>query len=108
MKKRAKKSTRPLSGGTLAADFTRGFVATGLLAAFQDRAPASGQPNDGRRVLRHALQGGVALAAGAVAADALVQRDALRALIAVAAGATTVLTIEQALRPSAQKTLQEI
>ncbi|MBK6998864.1 MAG: hypothetical protein IPH35_02425 [Rhodoferax sp.] len=96
----------------LASDFTRGFVATGLLATFQDRAQrqfsANGQTFDGRRILRHALQGGIALAAGSVAAEALVRRNALRALIAVAAGATTVLTIEQTLRANAQQTPQEM
>lgn len=103
MKKRGKKSSPPAPGRALATDFTRGFVASGLLSALQDHAGRA----DGRRTLRHALQGGAALAAGSVAAEALARRDALSVLLAVAGGAATILTIEQLLRRRAQPTLLE-
>lgn len=106
-KKRTQKQMRPSLGNTLASDFTRGFIATGLLTAFQDRAQrSSGDENgptfDDRRMLRHALQGGVALASGSAVAEALTQRNVLHALLAVAVGATTVFTIEQSLRQNSQ------
>lgn len=108
MKKRAKKSARLASGGALAVDFTRGFVATGLLSALQDRSARPDARLEGRRTLRRALQGGAALAAGSAAAEALARRDAFAALLAVAGGAATIVTIEQLLRCNAQTTLQEI
>lgn len=71
--------------------FARGFVVTGLLAALQ------GGRRPGRDVLRLALQGGAALAAGTVAADALGRRDYRVAAAAVAAGAAGVIAAEAAL-----------
>lgn len=76
--------------------FLRGALVTGLLAALQDRfEPGAARP--GRKVLRHALQGGAALAAGSVAADALSRRDWGLALTAVAAGTVGVLAAESLL-----------
>lgn len=72
--------------------FARGFLVTGLLGALRDRRGAA--PPSGRRVLRHALQGGSALAAGSVAAEALARRDYSLAVAAVAAGAAGVLAAE--------------
>lgn len=80
--------------------FAQGFVTAGCLSAFQDR-PSPQSPADLKRVLRHALQGGTALAAGSQAAQALRQRDYTRALAATVAGAAGVLLIEQLLRDAA-------
>ncbi|WP_333824570.1 hypothetical protein [Pinisolibacter sp.] len=68
--------------------FARGFVVTALLEAAQSR------PHDGRRLLRRALQGGAALAAGTSAAASLGRRDYLPALAAVAVGAATIAAAE--------------
>lgn len=68
--------------------FARGFVVTALLEAAQSR------PHDGRRLLRRALQGGAALAAGTSAAASLGRRDYLPALTAVALGAATIAAAE--------------
>lgn len=86
------------------AGFVRGFVATGLLAAVQDRAARRGARTERQRALRLALQGGAALAAGTVAAEALQGRDWALAATAVAAGALSVLTIERLLQ---QETFKE-
>lgn len=68
--------------------FARGFVVTGLLAALQ------GSRRPGRDVLRLALQGGAALAAGTVAASALGRRDYTVVAAAVAVGAAGVVAAE--------------
>jgi hypothetical protein len=73
--------------------FTKGFVASACISAFQDVA----QPNskaDYMRVLRHGLQGGTALAAGSHAARSLQQGDYTSALLSVAVGAAGVLLLE--------------
>lgn len=91
--KRGRRATR-----TLGRDFVRGFVATGLLAAVQDRAARHGSHDsraEAQRVLRLALQGGAALAAGTEAATALQQRDWTRAMTVTAVGALGVLAIER-------------
>lgn len=106
MKKRGKKSSRPAPGEKLVIDFARGFVATGLLSALQDRC-APGAAIDGRRALRHALQGGVALAAGSAAAEALARRDVFTVLLAVAGGGAAIASIEQLLHRRVQPTLLE-
>ncbi|MBP6725681.1 MAG: hypothetical protein KA132_00510 [Thauera sp.] len=84
-----------------AGSFTQGFVAAGCLSAFQDR-PSPASQADVKRVLRHALQGGTALAAGSYAAVALRQQDYTGALVAATAGAAGVLLIERLLRDKAQ------
>jgi hypothetical protein len=77
-----------------AAAFARGFVGTGLLSLIQDRLePVLPQPHP-RKVLRHALQGGAALAAATVVAEALRQRDYPTVLAATALGAGGVLAAE--------------
>ncbi len=68
--------------------FARGFLMTALLEATQSR------PYDGRRLLRRALQGGAALAAGTSAAASLARRDYLPALAAVALGAAGMVAAE--------------
>lgn len=68
--------------------FARGFVVTALLEAAQSR------PRDGRRLLRRAVQGGAALAAGTSAAAALARRDHLPALAAVVLGAAAIAVAE--------------
>jgi len=74
--------------------FARGFVATGLLSAFQDRLePVLPQPH-GRKILRHALQGGAALAAATLVAEALRRRDYPTVLTAATLGAGGVLAAE--------------
>lgn len=80
--------------------FLRGLVATACISAFQDVGKPASKKNL-KRVLRHALQGGTALAAGSHAAIALGRRDWAGALLATAAGAAGVLAIEQLLRESA-------
>lgn len=89
----------------LGAGFARGFVATALLAAVQDRAARAGRRGEPQRVLRLALQGGVALAAGSMAAHALQARNRTLALAAVAVGGVGVLVIEQLLQDT---TIKEI
>lgn len=108
MKKRDKKGAQKKRASTVAVDFTRGFVATGLLSLFQDRGLSKRGSVDARRVLRHALQGGMALAAGSAAADALRRRDYTTLLSAVAGGAAGILTIEQLLRRPALTNSREI
>lgn len=80
--------------------FTQGFVAAACVSAFQDIAPPSSRAKL-KRVLRHGLQGGMALAAGSRTALALRHRDYSGALIAAASGAVGVLLIENLLRDSA-------
>ena len=55
----------------------------------------------GRRVLRHALQGGTALAAGAYAAEAVRCGDFTRAVLATAVGAAGVYALERLLKEPA-------
>ncbi len=78
-------------------NFVQGFVAAGCVSAFQDHASPGGAA-DLKRVLRHALQGGAALAAGSQAAMAVRRQDYTGALVATAAGAAGVLLIERLLR----------
>ena len=80
--------------------FIRGLVSAGLLASLGDRAAG----RDPRGILRLALQGGAALAAGSVAAVALQRRQPASTLAAIAAGAAGVLVIEHLLR---EKTFKE-
>lgn len=77
-------------GAELQDDFVRGFISTGLLAALTE--PSTGRNK--RRILRLALLGGTALAAGSVAARALRRRELASTLTAIAAGAAGLLTIE--------------
>ncbi|MBR9973319.1 hypothetical protein [Magnetospirillum sulfuroxidans] len=81
----------------LAGNFTRGLVATALLTAVQDRW-SHGKP-PGKKVLRMALQGGAALAAGIATAESLRRRDYASALIALAGGAAGIAAAEILLNP---------
>ncbi len=85
-------------------NFVRGFVATGLLAALQDEAAGTSRTGDARAALRSALRGGVALAAGSSAADALQRRNYNEALLAVAGGAAGVVAIDYLTRKPARTT----
>lgn len=98
MKRRDRPALARESGGCVA-DFTRGMVAAGLLTAVQGRWTRGGR-TDGRTILRHALQGGVALAAASAAADALRTRDYAAIVLAVAAGAAGVVAVEHLLNPA--------
>ena len=89
---------------SLGGDFARGFVASGLLSALQDRHRGA---VDLARVLRHALQGGAALAAGSRVADALARRDAATVATALAGGAAAIYLVEQLMRPLAQSLNRE-
>jgi len=75
--------------------FLRGFVATALLTAVQKERGGAGVR--GRRVLRHAVQGGLALASGSVAASAILRRDYGTAAMGVVAGAAGILVTEHLL-----------
>ena len=74
------------------ATFARGFIATALLDGL--RNPAGSAALSGRVVLKHALQGGCALAAGTVAAQALWRRKFAFASAATAVGAVGILMAE--------------
>lgn len=93
--KRAKRRAR--AAGENATTFARGAIATGLLSAIQREAGAA--PRSGRTVLRHALQGGAALAAGTMAAEAIRRGRLAEALIAAAGGAAGMVAIEFLLNP---------
>ena len=86
------------------ATFARIFLATALLSTLQDRRQPGKAPLNGRKILRHALQGGAALSAASVAVEALRQRALALALTATAAGAATIWAAETLLSsPSSPK-----
>lgn len=91
-----KPSRRKRRAREIRAGFVRGFVAAGLLAAIQERA-AGGACVESRRLLRLALQGGGAMAAGVAAAESLAEGRWAAALGAAAAGGAGVLAIERLL-----------
>ncbi|MDT3672171.1 MAG: hypothetical protein ROZ37_17760 [Aromatoleum sp.] len=103
MKRRAR-IDRVRRRNELRENFVRGFVATGLLAALQDGAAGTSRPGVARAALRSALQGGVALAAGSSAADALQKGNYNGALLAVAGGAAGVIAIDYLTRKPARTT----
>lgn len=90
-----------VKAGEMPANFVRGFVATGLLAALQ--YPAGRATPAGRAVLKQALQGGAALAAGCAAADAWQRQDLRGVLMAVAGGAAGLAAIDYLARKSARR-----
>ena len=90
--KAGKRIRHARSGGEIPDHFVRGFVSAGLLAAAH---PGKPRP---RRVARLALQGGVALAAGAATLAALRRNAPFAALASVAAGAASLMVIEQLLQ----------
>lgn len=67
--------------------FLRGAISAGLLAAI---APQISR----KEALRHALQGGTALAAGIASANAIDRHDYGSALLALAAGAAGLTAID--------------
>jgi hypothetical protein len=77
--------------------FLRGVVVSGLLSTLQDRREPGRKPAGARKVARHALQGGAALAAGTAAAQALRRSDWSQALAATMAGAAALYAVEQLL-----------
>lgn len=77
--------------------FIRGFVATACVSAFQDTASPQSSAQL-KRILRHALQGGTALAAGTHAAAAVKEGNYLGAALAAATGAVGVLALERLLQ----------
>lgn len=104
--KRKKSKAVALAPIELAGNFTRGMVATGLLVAVQDRWSQSGKPST-TTVLRQALQGGAALAAGIATAESLRRRDYVSALIALAGGAAGVVAAEILLNPDHTQSAKE-
>lgn len=102
-----RKRRRPAADAARPAEvFVRGFVAAALLSALQDRAagptppaptlPAPTLP-DWRKVLRHGLQGGAALTAGTLSAQAVARRDYGTGAAAILVGAAAVMAVETTL-----------
>ena len=91
-----------VKAGEMPANFVRGFVATGLLAALQEPAGRT-TPAARRAVLKQALQGGTALAAGCAAAEAWQRQDLRGVLVAVAGGAAGLAAIDYLARKSARR-----
>lgn len=80
--------------------FTQGFVASACISAFQDVTHPDCKA-DYKRILRHGLQGGTALAAGSHAATALRRSDYTGALLSLGIGAAGVLLLEKLLSDKA-------
>lgn len=107
MKRRGNKLPSKRMGSEISAKFVRGFVATGLLSMLQDRFQPGAQVRDRRKILRRALQGGAALAAGSAAADAVRRHEYQTALAAVVGGAVGLIAIDYLLRHRADIDNQE-
>lgn len=105
--KRSRRKGRALMPAEVAADFTRGAIATGLLAAIQGRWDGGGKKNSGAKVLRLSLQGGAALAAGAAAATSLRDRNYAAALASVVGGVAGIAAIEMLMTASTQEDNEE-
>lgn len=88
----------PSTGAEISNQFLRGFLTTGLLSA----AARQHGVKDRKAMLRHALQGGTALAAGVAAANAIQRGEFGRALLATALGVTGLAAIEYSLNESNQ------
>lgn len=90
---------RPVMPQFISGGFVKGFVAGGCLTAIA----VTGTPSqaDAKRILRRALQGGAAVAAGERAAMAYRHGDYGGMLAATAAGAAGVLLVERLLRDCA-------
>ncbi|TJZ79181.1 hypothetical protein [Chitiniphilus eburneus] len=78
-------------GDQLTNQFVRGATAAGLLLAMQPPRAS------GKAVLRHALRGGTALAAGVATANAVQRRAYGEALLSVALGAAGLAAIDYVL-----------
>ncbi len=96
--KMPKKLRRARAMAEVRDNFARGFVATGLLAAFQNDGKRMPSQPAVRRVLKMALQGGAALSAGAAAAEALRRNAPFRALGVITAGSLALVLAEHLLR----------
>lgn len=97
-KKKKSLAAVPVPGDdALANNFMRGFLASGMLAAFQDRKL---QQPSGARVLARALQGGTALATGVATANAFQRGEPGRALAALLVGSAGIAAIEYAANQS--------
>ncbi len=83
--------------------FVRGFVASACLGAVQEGG-LSMSPQQSKRILRQALLGGTAMAAGSQVAATIGQGLFGRALLVGALGATAVLLIGQLLNESEPST----
>jgi len=105
-KRKAKAPSRPLALAELTSNFTRGMVAAGLLTAIQDRGNVGRPPS--RKIVRQALQGGVALAAGVATAESLREQDYLGALAAFAGGAVGVMALESLLASESSETPEPV
>ena len=79
--------------------FVRGFVASACLGAVQEGG-LNMSPQQSKRILRQALLGGTAMAAGSQVAATIGQGLFGRALLVGALGATAVLLIGQLLNES--------
>lgn len=79
----------------LANHFVRGAVASGLLSALQSSGKSQKQKRS--RVLRHALQGGIAVAAGLGVANAIDQGNLRQAGLLLAGAALGIASTEKLL-----------
>lgn len=78
---------------TVAEEFIKGGLTTGLLAALQNRGSSAATFD--QRALRLAIQGGTALAASTAAVQAIRQGQHGRAALAVAVGAVAIVATER-------------
>lgn len=82
------------SQAEVANNFMRGFVASGLLVSLQASRRHTVAPLSGKKILQHALQGGIAIAAGVASANTIQQRQYGQALLAIATGAAGIVAVE--------------
>ncbi|MFC5707410.1 hypothetical protein [Aeromonas eucrenophila] len=82
----------------LANHFVRGAVAGGLISALQGGTKPGKVP--GRKILRHSLQGGLAVATGLGVANALEQGQLSRASLLLIGGVVGIASTEQLLNHS--------
>ncbi|ENC6660014.1 MULTISPECIES: hypothetical protein [Aeromonas] len=82
--------------------FIRGAVAGGLLSALQGRVARSSD-RSARKILRHSLQGGFAVATGLGVANALEQGDYQQAGILLLGGAVGIASAEHMLATVKEK-----
>jgi hypothetical protein len=90
----------PRAAQPTAEAFVKGLVTTGVLASIQNRPV---RPALDKLAVRRALQGGAALAAGTVAAQAWQRQDLGRALTAIALGTASVMVLEQLMKETKEK-----
>lgn len=105
MSRKSKSKGGKTGENSAGAAFLRGFITTGLLAAFAARARPGTEA--ALSILRQAVQGGAALSAGTVAARALRTRNYGVALGSAMAGAAGVLATQRLLGRPTQETTKE-